>query len=231
MTIVSTANANTQSAAAQAAMAVTNGQSPPTTTDSALGSLSGNFNSFLKLLMTQLQNQDPTSPLDANQFTSQLVQFAGVEQQINMNSSLTHLIEITQANSTLQSAAIVGKQASVTSDQIELLNGSAQLAFNVGFPEDVRVLVTNTVGTAVVDSVLSAQGGTNVWTWNGLDQSGRTVPDGIYKVSVAPAAGGQNAIPIVITGVVTGVTADPAAPQLQLGSISVPLSALQSVHS
>ena len=64
----------------------------------ALTALSGNFGDFLKLLMTQLQHQDPTSPLDTNQFTSELVQFSAVEQQINTNTSLTKLIQLTQAS-------------------------------------------------------------------------------------------------------------------------------------
>jgi flagellar hook assembly protein FlgD len=61
----------------------------PQTGSAALNSLSANFGDFLKLLMTQLQNQNPTSPLDTNQFTSELVQFSSVEQQINTNTSLT----------------------------------------------------------------------------------------------------------------------------------------------
>ena len=54
-----------------------------------LASLSSNFSDFLNLLMTQLKNQDPTSPMDANSFTSELVEFSSVEQQINTNTSLT----------------------------------------------------------------------------------------------------------------------------------------------
>src|SRR5580698_7887306 len=76
---------------------------------SALSSLSSNFSDFLSLLMTQLQNQDPTSPLDSNQFTSELVQFTSVEQQIDTNSNLTQLIQLTQASQIEQSAALIGK--------------------------------------------------------------------------------------------------------------------------
>src|SRR2546421_564140 len=72
----------------------------------ALNSLSANFGDFLKLLMTQLRNQDPTSPLDTNQFTTELVQFASVEQQINTNSSLTQLIQLTQAGEVMQGSAM-----------------------------------------------------------------------------------------------------------------------------
>src|SRR6202051_3658763 len=81
----------------------------------ALGSLSSNFSDFLSLLMTQLQHQDPTSPLDANQFTSELVQFTSVQQQIDTNSNLTQLIQLTQASQIEQSTAIIGKPVTVTS--------------------------------------------------------------------------------------------------------------------
>src|ERR1700757_4750094 len=96
----------------------------------ALGSLSDNFTSFLSLLMTQLQNQDPTSPLDSNQFTSELVQFTSVEQQIDTNSDLTQLIQLTQASQVEQSAAMVGKPVTVTSSQLSLQDGTAAINFN-----------------------------------------------------------------------------------------------------
>src|ERR1700733_9299991 len=74
----------------------------------ALTSLTSNFQDFLGMLMTQLQNQDPTSPMDTNQFTNELVEFSGVEQQINTNSSLTQLIQLTQSGQVEQSASLVG---------------------------------------------------------------------------------------------------------------------------
>src|SRR5258708_15264871 len=82
----------------------------PDPNTSALSSLSSNFSDFLNLLMPQLKNQTPTSPMDANAFTSELVQFSGVEQQINMNTSLSQLIQLTQSADVTQSSAIIGKQ-------------------------------------------------------------------------------------------------------------------------
>ena len=64
----------------------------------ALTTLSNNFNDFLSLLTTQLKNQDPSTPMDSNTFTSELVQFSSVEQQITTNSSLTSLIQATQGS-------------------------------------------------------------------------------------------------------------------------------------
>ena len=90
----------------------------------ALTSLSSNFTSFLGLLLTQLQNQDPSSPMDTNTFTSELVQFSSVEQQITTNSSLTSLIQATQGSEVIQATGVVGKSVTVDSSQIALQNGT-----------------------------------------------------------------------------------------------------------
>src|SRR3978361_777514 len=82
---------------------------------SALGTLSNNFTDFLSLLMTQLKNQDPSSPMDSNQFTTELVQFTSVQQQISTNSNLTQLIQLTQASQIEQSAALIGKPITANS--------------------------------------------------------------------------------------------------------------------
>src|SRR6267154_559707 len=75
--------------------------------------LAGNFHTFLQLLTTQLQNQNPLDPLDTNQFTQQLVQFAGVEQQLKSNEQLKSLIEIEKTAQSTQALVYVGKTAVV----------------------------------------------------------------------------------------------------------------------
>src|SRR6195256_7100758 len=83
------------------------------TTDVASKTIAGNFNTFLQLLTTQLKNQNPLSPLDTNQFTQQLVSFAGVEQQINMNQQLTSLVALQKANQTTSAMSFLGATATV----------------------------------------------------------------------------------------------------------------------
>ena len=120
------------------------------TGSAALNSLSGNFSDFLSLLMTQLQNQDPTSPLDSNQFTSELVQFSSVEQQINTNSDLTQLIQLTQASQVEQSSAMLGKQVTVNSTQLS--NSSASVNFTTTTAEPIVITVTNASGAQVAQN-------------------------------------------------------------------------------
>ncbi len=194
---------------------------------SSVASLAGNFNDFLKLLMTQLQNQDPTSPMDTNQFTSQLVQFAGVEQQINTNSSLTKLIEATQGSTLLQSSSLVGKTVEVSGDQVTLQSGKATLRFKSTAAQPVAIGIYSQSGVKLRDAVASGVAGTNTWSWDGKDAAGKTLPDGAYK-AVAMGADGT-ALGITALGQVTGVQRVGDAMKVKLGGLQVDFSAVQSV--
>lgn len=227
MSIASVAAQQSSTAAAAQAASTT------ATGTSALTSLSNNFQSFLGMLMTQLQNQDPTSPMDANQFTSELVQFSGVEQQINTNASLTQLIQLTQGDTAIQAAAMVGKQVTVTSPQMALQNGSGAVDFTASAGENVAISVANANGTVVKTAQLSATQGTNTWTWNGVGDNGGTLADGAYTVSVtgAAAAGTGAALPFSVIGTATGVQVQNGGVQLRMGAVSVPFANLQSVNA
>lgn len=197
----------------------------------ALKSLSGNFNDFLKLLMTQLQNQDPTSPLDANQFTSELVQFANVEQQIATNTSLTKLIELTQAGEVIQGTAMAGKRVTVDADRVPLQSGKGTIQFTTTAAQPVAIAIYGDTGVKLRDVTLTAVKGVNTWTWDGVDGSGKTIPDGSYKVAVAGAAtdGKVSALPFSVIGTATGVRSQEGTVQLQIGALSVDFDKVLSV--
>src|SRR5258708_1032428 len=126
------------------ASAATSTTAPPAA--NSLAKLSSNFGDFLNLLMTQLKNQDPSSPMDANSFTTELVQFSSVEQQINTNASLNTLIQLTQAGDVSQATAVVGKQVMVQSPQIPLQSGSGTLVFTAATAEPPTITVKNAAG-------------------------------------------------------------------------------------
>jgi flagellar basal-body rod modification protein FlgD len=217
MVAVSTASTSAPAAAGQSA--------------SPLASLSSNFGNFLNLLMTQLKNQDPTSPMDANQFTSELVQFSSVEQQINTNTSLSQLIQLTQTADVIQGSAIVGKQVTAQSNQIPLQNGSGALNFVAPAAEPVTVTITNSNGIALRQVNVNASQGSNTWAWDGRNSSGQVLPDGAYAVMVTGGASGAPAttLPFTVVGTATGVTSQDNKVSLQLGAVSVPFSAVTSV--
>jgi flagellar basal-body rod modification protein FlgD len=218
-------NPNTGTASATSSSAVAQ------TGTAALASLSGNFSTFLTLLMTQLQNQDPTSPLDSSQFTSELVQFSSVEQQVNTNTNLTQLIQLTQASQVEQSSALLGKPATVTSSQLALQNGTGMINFNTPASEPVVIGIYNSSGAEIQSATLNTAAGANSWQWNGQAANGVTQPDGTYKVSVnaVGANGSASTVPFTVTGTVTSVQNSGGTVDLQMGGLMVPFSAVQSV--
>src|SRR5690242_21798595 len=94
----------------------TTSSSGSSTSSTANNSIAGNFTTFLTLLTTQLQNQNPLDPLDTNQFTQQLVQFASVEQQMNMNTQLQTLVALQQTAQNSQALGFVGKTVTVNGE-------------------------------------------------------------------------------------------------------------------
>src|SRR5437868_2531411 len=94
--------------------------------------LAGNFDTFLTLLTTQLQNQDPLNPMDSNQFTQQLVEFSQVEQQINTNDNLKTLISLGQSRSAADAVGYLGKAVTVSNGAAALANGTARWNYQLG---------------------------------------------------------------------------------------------------
>ncbi len=227
---MSLASVTAQQSLATAATS-TSASSASQTSNTALNSLSSNFNDFLQLLMTQLQNQDPTSPMDTNEFTSELVEFASVEQQINTNTNLTQLIQATQGNEMMQASSITGKQVTVNSDHVSLQNGKGTIQFTAPAAEQVAIGIYNDSGTELYTTTINAQKGTNTWTWDGSSSSGSTLPDGSYKVAVigANADGSTSALTFSVIGTATGVQNTSSGVQLELGALSVDFSKVQSV--
>ena len=226
------ASANTAAAASSSSSSSSASSTATDVGNTALTALSSNFGDFLNMLMTQLQNQDPTSPMDTNQFTSELVQFSGVEQQINTNSSLTQLIQLTQGGEVMQASSMMGDRVTAQSTALPLQNGSATVNYTGTAGEPIAIAVYNSSGEQVYDTTQTATAGNNSWTWNGTDSSGDQLPDGAYSVAVetADANGNASAVPFTVTGTATSVQDQNNTMELQLGAVSVPFSAVQSVQ-
>lgn len=212
--------------------------SPPTaaaagasTGATALGKLSNNYSDFLKLLMTQLQNQDPTSPMDTNAFTTELVQFSSVEQQINTNTSLTQLIQLTQSGEILQSSSMVGHTVALSNTPMPVQNGAGKINYTAASAGPVQIGVYNSTGTLLNQSLVTAASGANSWSWNAKDANGNLQPDGAYKVVVAATdkTGAATTLPYTVVGVATGVVKNGANLQLQLGPVTTDFANVQSV--
>ena len=227
-----TGSISSSTAAAAGTSAAASSATTGTAAQNALTSLSSNFNDFLNLLLTQLKNQDPSSPMDTNTFTSELVQFSSVEQQITTNSSLTTLIQATQGSEVIQATGVVGKQVTLDSTQMPLQNGTGSLNFT-NTAEPVAISITNSSGVDVKDASLTSTSGANTWTWDGTDNSGNQLPDGAYNVTVTgnPPGGTAAAVPFTVTGTATGVLNSNGAVTLQAGAVSTSFSNVESVSS
>jgi flagellar basal-body rod modification protein FlgD len=180
------------------------------------------------MLLTQLQNQDPTDPMDTSSFTTELVQFTGVEQQVATNSSLTQLIQLTQADQVMQSAGVVGKSAAVQSSELTLQSGNAGLTYTTQAAEPVQITVTDGSGNTLYSQAVSATAGANSWTWDGQTNNGVQLADGAYNVTVTTGTA-KTAVPFTVNGTITGMQNSSGSVSLELGSLSVPMTSLTAL--
>jgi flagellar basal-body rod modification protein FlgD len=199
----------------------------PSAPATAQNQLSSNFDTFLKLLTTQLQNQDPLSPMDSNQFTQELVQFSQVEQQINTNTSLASLIALTKTQSSANAVSYLGKTITITDGTAPLQNGSAQWAY--ALPSDaasVKLVVTDSTGNAVYAGSGETASGPHTFSWDGTNSTGNALPAGTYKLTVTAQAADGTALQSSVTsqGTVSEVDLSGTEPMLMVGSLGVPLS-------
>ena len=194
--------------------------------------IAGNFNTFLTLLTTQLQNQNPLDPLDTNQFTQQLVEFAGVEQQMNMNTQLQTLVSLQQTAQNSQALGFVGKTVTVSGSAAPLTNGQAQWTFNPSAPAKATFTITDSTGQTVFTQTGTVQPGTQAFNWNGLDNSGRQWADGNYTLNITAvgADGKPVAIPTTVVGVVSSVDLTQSPPVLSIGGQNYTINQILSVE-
>src|ERR1700742_840356 len=143
--------------------------------------IAGNFQSFLTLLTTQLQNQNPLDPLDTNQFTQQLVEFAGVQQQLNTNDSLSTLVSLQQATQSTEALSYVGKTAIVKGNTANLTNSEAVWAGDIPSNGTMDVSIANSAGQTVFTGTYNVTtGNQQPFEWNGQGNDGTQWPDGNY---------------------------------------------------
>src|SRR5581483_8297997 len=198
--------------------------------------LAGNFDTFLQLLTTQLQNQDPLSPLDTNQFTEQLVEFASVEQQINENSNLQTLISLQQTSAATQAMQFLGANVTISSTTGTLANATGQPAswsLNSPSPATANITITNASGQVAYTGTTTLNSGTQTYTWNGQGNNGITWPDGQYTIAIAATGATGTAVTVnaQVQGTVSGVDVGQSPPQVTVGGQSYPISAIQSINS
>ena len=183
-----------------------------TASDKTTG-IADNFQTFLTLLTTQLQNQNPLDPLDTNQFTAQLVQFAGVEQQLKSNDQLKSLIEIEKSAQATAALAYVGSTVAIDGSTAKF-DGSATWNLKADKATTATIIITSAIGQTAYSGTYNLNQGNASFVWDGKGNDGSQWPAGSYKLTATgkDASGNDVAIATETQGVVDSVdlTATPA---------------------
>ena len=191
------------------------------TTNSASQQLSADMNTFLQLLTTQLQYQDPLDPMDTAEFTNQLVQYSSVEQAIQTNSKLDTLLQLNVSNLGAQAVSYIGKTVQVLGDVMPLENGKAKAAYTLDKDvQSVTITVKDMSGNVVYSETGETSSGTHEFTWDGKDSNGNQLPDGAYQIVVGTkVASGETSANVTTTvfGRVTGIASDSSNVYVGLG--------------
>jgi flagellar basal-body rod modification protein FlgD len=210
------------------------------------GSTSGSASSvslggtdFLTLMLAQLQNQDPTSPVDSNAFLSQLASLSEVQGINQLNTSFSALSTSLTSNQAMQASSLLGHTVAVTSTTGTLATSGATLSGAVSVPQtssQVTLNISNSAGVLVQSINLGAQSaGLANFSWNGETSSGSAAPAGTYTLSanVSGVASGT-AVTTQVNGVVDSVTMGAGTTGLTLnvaGLGSVPFSSVQQISN
>jgi flagellar basal-body rod modification protein FlgD len=145
--------------------------------------IASNFTTFLQLLTTQLKNQNPLDPLDTNQFTQQLVQFAQVEQQMKSNEQLTSLVSLEKSAASTTALAYVGSTVVVDGSTTPLTSSGATWSFNVSKPSTASITIKDSTGQTAYTGTFAGTPGVMNFTWDGRGNDGKSWPAGNYTMS------------------------------------------------
>ncbi|MDB5654939.1 MAG: flagellar biosynthesis protein FlgD [Tardiphaga sp.] len=193
--------------------------SSSTDTTATTPGIADNFQTFLTLLTTQLQNQNPLDPLDTNQFTAQLVQFAGVEQQLKQNDQLKSLVALQTSSAATEALVYVGQTVAVDGATAKF---DTSATWNLTAAKDTTtstVSITNSAGNTVYSGNFALKSGGSSFVWDGKGNDGTQYPAGSYTLTATGKdQNGQTvAISTEVQGVVDSVdlTATPALLSIQ----------------
>jgi flagellar basal-body rod modification protein FlgD len=191
-----------------------------------------NFTQFLTLLTTQLKNQNPLEPLNTNEFTQQLVQFASVEQQLKSNQTLDSLLKSTQTANTTAALGFVGMQITADGVVSSLSKGEARWQLQAPRGGTATINIKNSAGQTVFSAVRQLDAGSQSFLWDGKMPGGVRAVDGDYSVAIEAkdVTGQPMTVGVEMSGIVNGVAFGPEGPVLRVGSASVPMNKVKSLR-
>ena len=195
--------------------------------------LAENFDTFLSLLTTQLKNQDPLSPLDSNQFTQQIVQMTGVEQQLATNELLKKLVSNTTSG-VATAVSLIGKEVRAEADVAALKDHKAEWTYKLDrAASDVKLEVLDSKGRVVAASAAGDnKAGDHKFTWDGKSSGGSVLADGIYSLRITARDSSGSVVPskIFADGLVTGVEQADGTTLLTVNGAQIPWEKLVTIR-
>jgi flagellar basal-body rod modification protein FlgD len=176
-----------------------------------------NFDSFLKMLTTQMTNQNPMSPMSTQEFTAQLVQFSQVEQLMNMSRSVERGVTVQESTNLLQAASLAGQTVSVRSEMLEVVGGAS--SFDIDVPagmSGLRASLLDASGAVLARSDLPAGTGHRTVSLSPRFPSGAPLPDGSYRIQVVGRGANGIDVPVATTSNVRVSSVERAADGVKL---------------
>lgn len=213
-------------------MTLVSSATAPTTaqgaTDAASSKLTADYNLFLKLLTTQMQNQDPMNPMDSAQYTQQLVQYSQVEQSITQNKTLNSILSGLNMTSLTTSSSMIGQPVQLDSDKAGL-SATAPAQWEWSAPNAITKLtatLTDAKGTKVDTFNLDVKGTSGQFSWDGTTSTGTKYTDGLYQLTLSGTtdAGAKITTTAKATGKVTDVQMLNGAPVVSVNGAQYPTS-------
>jgi flagellar basal-body rod modification protein FlgD len=193
--------------------------------------IASNFTTFLQLLTTQLKNQNPLDPLDTNQFTQQLVQFAQVEQQMKSNDQLSSLVSMEKSAQQTTALAYVGATVVVDGATASLKSGSGTWSFSATKPATATVTIKDSTGQTAYTGTMAINAGQQNFTWDGKSNNGTQWPDGNYTMSVTALDANKQTVAIAteVQAQVTSVDLSQSPPTLSINGSDYTLDKIKRI--
>ncbi|MBO34194.1 MAG: flagellar hook capping protein [Rhodospirillaceae bacterium] len=201
--------------------------------DTAGSTLAGDLDSFLLLLTTQLQHQDPLSPLEPTEFTGQLVQFASVEQSIATNKHMEDLLSVQNASLASSVVGFIGTSVEAEINNLPVQNGTAEFTYTLSDnAKNVVIAIMDDKGNIKHTKAGELAAGEHNYTWDGKDANGVQVTDGAYIVSVTPIGFTDEpvAVKTIIKANITGVNMESGSTMLDANGVAIPLDKVLTVN-
>ncbi|CTQ51994.1 Basal-body rod modification protein FlgD [Roseibium album] len=195
--------------------------------------LMANYELFLSILTTQIQNQDPLDPMDSAEYTNQLVQYSNVEQSIQQNKSLESIIATLESNQSMSYVSYIGNEVTADASTTTLSGSQASWAYDINEDATGTFEIRNSSGAVVYSGDADLSAGSGTFNWNGQTDNGGQAVDGLYTIAfdVKDASSRPETVTTSVKGIVDSVDWSSGEAILKVGGSEIPVSSVTSVSS